>query len=151
MFASPEFAASLRTKFKDPQHYAVSAIRLAWDTTPIPNSAPLLDWLNRMGEPLYGRQTPDGYQMTQAAWASSGQMTTRFEIARTIGAGGGGLFKSDTGAPPPKPTWPPLATRNASVQLQAAMAAPTRDALKQAGSPQDFNTYFLAAPEMMYR
>jgi uncharacterized protein (DUF1800 family) len=151
MFASPEFAASLRTKFKDPQHYAVSAIRLAWDTTPIPNSAPLLDWLNRMGEPLYGRQTPDGYQMTQAAWASSGQMTTRFEIARTIGAGGGGLFKSDTGAPPPKPAWPPLATRNASVQLQAAMAAPTRDALKQAGSPQDFNTYFLAAPEMMYR
>ena len=30
-------------------------------TQPILNAAPIQGWLNRMAEPLYGRQTPDGY------------------------------------------------------------------------------------------
>ncbi|SHH08825.1 DUF1800 domain-containing protein [Massilia sp. CF038] len=151
MFAAPAFAASLGSKFKDPQHYALSAVRLAWDTTPVRNTAPLLSWLNRMGQPLYGRQTPDGYQMTQAAWASSGQMTTRFDIARTIGGGNAGLFKADGAPAQPKPGYPALAERQTVKALQAALAAGTRQALQQAATPQEWNSYLLSAPEMMYR
>ena len=94
MFGSQEFAASLGRKFKDPVHYVISAVRLAYDDKPILNAAPMIGWLNRMGEPLYGRETPDGYPLTQSGWASPGQMTTRFEIARAIGSGSAGLFKS---------------------------------------------------------
>ena len=85
MFASPEFAHSLGHKFKDPVHYVVSSVRLAYGDKPILNAGPMLNWLNRMGEPLYGHQTPDGYGLTESAWASAGQLNTRFEIARAIG------------------------------------------------------------------
>ena len=38
------------------------------------NPQPLINWLNRMGEPLYGHETPDGYPMTEAAWSGPGEM-----------------------------------------------------------------------------
>src|SRR5450432_3416846 len=95
MFESPEFTPSLGRKFKDPMHYVVSAVRLAYDGRPILNAAPMLGWLGRLGEGLYNRQTPDGYPLDEAAWSSSGQMTTRFEIARIIGSGSAGLFKTE--------------------------------------------------------
>ena len=53
MFASPEFAASLGAKFKDPMHFVVSAVRLAYDARPIINTHPVVNWLNALGEPLY--------------------------------------------------------------------------------------------------
>ena len=31
----------------------------------IVNAQPILNWLNRMGEPLYGHETPDGYALRQ--------------------------------------------------------------------------------------
>ena len=87
LFASPEFKASLGQKFKDPMHYAVSAVRATYGQQVILNAQPMLNWLNRMGEPLYGHETPDGYPMTDAAWSGPGEMETRFEIARQIGLG----------------------------------------------------------------
>src|SRR5262249_57062702 len=84
LFMSAEFKASLGAKFKDPIHYAVSALRAAYGQQVILDAQPLLNWLNRMGEPLYGRETPDGYPLVAAAWAGPGQMETRFEIARLI-------------------------------------------------------------------
>ena len=47
----------------------------------------VVNWLNGQNEALYGHLTPDGYALTETAWASSGQMSRRFEIARTIGNG----------------------------------------------------------------
>jgi uncharacterized protein (DUF1800 family) len=151
MLAAPEFAASLRRKFKDPLHYAVSAVRLAYDEKTILNAGPLLNWLNRMGEPLYGRQTPDGYPLSQAAWASSGQMTTRFEIARAIGSGSAGLFKTDGPLALVQPAFPQLANALFYQSLQALLSPATRDALDHADSPQEWNTFLLSAPEMMFR
>ena len=65
----------------------------------IVNMTPVLNALNRMGEPLYGRQTPDGYPIDGASWASAGQMATRFEVAKAIGAGQMPLFDPQ-GTPP---------------------------------------------------
>src|SRR5258706_10764165 len=92
MIESPEFARSLGGKFKDPVHYVVSAVRLAYDDKPILNANPIVGWVNRLGEAFYNRQTPDGYPLTEAAWSSSGQMTARFQIARAIGSGTSGVF-----------------------------------------------------------
>src|SRR5919197_5964474 len=84
MFASPEFRASLGGKFKDPLHYTVSALRLVLDEQPLPDAQPVIGALARMGEPLYGRPTPDGYPLTGTEWAGPGQLATRFEIARAM-------------------------------------------------------------------
>jgi len=150
MIASSEFTASLGRKFKDPQHFAVGAIRLAYDSAPVDNLGVLLGWLNRMGEPLYGHQTPDGYPLVQSAWASSGQMTTRFDIARILGTGRSGLVPVDVEGGP-KARVPQLSATLTWQQLKPTFSAATRQALDQAASPQDWNTYFIAAPEMMYR
>jgi uncharacterized protein (DUF1800 family) len=151
MFESPEFRASLGTKFRDPVHYAIAAVRLAYDERVILNPNPVINWINRMGEPLYGHETPDGYALTQAAWASPGQMTTRFEIARAIGSSNAGLFKTEGPAPLERPAFPQLATPLYYQVLASSLGPQTRQALAQATSPQDWNTFLLSSPELMNR
>jgi uncharacterized protein (DUF1800 family) len=98
MLLSREVNAALGEKFKDPMRFVISAVRFAYDGRPITNSRPMLNWLNSLGEAPYGRQTPDGYPLTELNWASSGQMSRRFEIARAIGSGSAGLFDPDAPA-----------------------------------------------------
>jgi uncharacterized protein (DUF1800 family) len=151
MFHSPQFAASLGHKFKDPVHYVVSAVRLAYGDKPILNTNPMVGWLNRMGEPLYGRTTPDGYALTQAAWASPGQMVTRFEVARTIGNNSAGLFKPDAPDAVEAPAFPQLANALYYTTTSNRLDAATHEALEQAKSPQEWNMFLLASPEFMNR
>lgn len=151
LFRAPEFNASLGSKFKDPIHYVVSSVRLAYDDKTILNAGPMVNWLNRMGQPLYGHQTPDGYPLTQAAWASPGQMTTRFEIAKSIGTGSAGLFKTDGPQATERPAFPQLANVLFYQAMQASLSPTTRSTLDQAGNPQEWNTFLLASPEFMHR
>ncbi|HSZ51676.1 MAG TPA: DUF1800 domain-containing protein [Caulobacteraceae bacterium] len=165
MFRSPEFTASLGRKFKDPMHYAVSAVRAAYGDRVIVNTQPLQGWLGRMGEPLYGHETPDGYAMTRSAWSGPGALAVRFEIARQIGSGARGLYvppaaPSPPGASPPatkvSAPAPPTQAPRADLALYRsaaapALGAPTRQALGAAVSPQDWATLYLASPEFMYR
>ncbi|WP_431275937.1 DUF1800 domain-containing protein [Variovorax ureilyticus] len=151
MFESREFAASLGRKFRDPVHYVIASVRLADDGRIVSNVDPMLQWMARMGEPLYGHETPDGYPMTQDAWASAGQMSTRFEIARAIGANGGVLFRRDDGVLGERPA-PPALAESPVVRLGLpSMSIDTREALAEARSPQDWNTFLLASPERMHR
>ena len=136
LFGSEFFSASLGKKFKDPVHYLVSALRLAYDERPIADTAPLIGALARMGEPLYARPTPDGYPLERAAWASSGQLATRFEVARAI-AYAPGAFGGRNG-------WYRAA-------LEKTLGAATRAALEQAASPQEWNMLLLSSPEFMHR
>jgi len=128
LFRSKEFKASLGTGFKDPVHYAVSAVRLAYGDRVIINTAPIRGWLNRMGEGLYAHETPDGYPMTSAAWTGPGQMAVRFEIAHQIGYNGAGLF---TAPAPPAPPLPEMA----SPPAMTAMPAMTEMAMAPAKAP----------------
>jgi uncharacterized protein (DUF1800 family) len=151
MFQAPEFHASLTQQFKDPVHYVTSAVRLAYDDKVILNAKPMINWLNRMGQLRFGRQTPDGYPMTEAAWASSGQMTTRFEIAKNIGNGNAGLFKSDNPAVREHAAFPQLANALYYQAWQGTLSANTKSALDQATSPQEWNEFLLSSPEFMHR
>jgi len=151
LFATPAFRASLGTRFKDPVHYVVSAVRLAYDDRPILNPAPMLGWLGRLGQQLYARQTPDGYPLDEASWSSSGQMTTRFEVARAIGAGSPALFRPDGQPPLERPVTPSLQNVVYVQSTQTRLAPTTRKALDQAGSPQEWNAFLLSSPEFMRR
>ncbi|MGJ7492228.1 DUF1800 domain-containing protein [Variovorax sp. ZT4R33] len=151
MFEAPEFAASLGQKFRDPVHYVVGSVRLAYGGRVVVTVDPMIGWINRMGQTLYAHETPDGYPLTQDAWASAGQMTTRFEIARALGANGAVLFRGDNQAPLEKPPFPPLAESAPVRDGLPALSSATRQALARAATPQDWNTFYLASPEHNHR
>jgi uncharacterized protein (DUF1800 family) len=149
MVHAPEFTAALQTRFKDPVRYVLSAVRLAYDDKVIVNTVPIQNWLNRLAEGLYNRLTPDGYAMVSSAWDSSGQMMSRFEIARQIGSNSAGLFKPIGPDAVDHPGFPQIQNALYYNVLQRTLSASTRAALDEAVSPQDWNTLFLSSPEFM--
>ena len=145
LLLAPEFAAASPSKFKDPQHYLLSSLRASYGDQVIANSQPLQGWLRRLGQGLYDKLTPDGYAMTADAWNSAGQMSTRFELARTMAQGPAALFKPDGGETPAAPPKPAL--RGLPLTLSPA----TSTALAKAATPQDWNALLLSSPEFMSR
>jgi uncharacterized protein (DUF1800 family) len=151
LFKSREFDASLGRTFKDPVHYAVSAVRMAYDDRVILNTAPIQGWLNRMAEGLFNHETPDGYPMSAAAWSGPGQLAVRFEIARQIGSGSAGLFKPDVKGAADHAAFPQIQNALYYSSLSQSLSSPTKAALDQSTSAQDWNTLFLSSPEFMRR
>jgi len=149
MFRSPEFNAAPKSKYKDPMQFVLSAVRLAYDDKVILNPGPILGWLGRLAQGLYNHETPDGYPMTAAPWSGPGQMAVRFEIARQIGSNSAGLFKPPGPDAVDHPAFPQIQNALYFISLQQTLSAPTRAALDQAVSPQDWNTLFLSSPEFM--
>jgi uncharacterized protein (DUF1800 family) len=152
MLTSREFTASLRgQKFKDPMHYVVSAVRLAYDGRPIANPEPLVRWLEVLGEPLYGRPTPDGYPLTQDGWASSGQMVRRLDVAQLISADDAGLFPSKGNGAANGSGFPRLVSRVYFDAVEPYLSARTADTLERSSSQREWNALLLASPEFNYR
>jgi uncharacterized protein (DUF1800 family) len=151
LFTAAEFTQAAPGKFKDPMRYVLSAVRWAYDDQVILNVGPVMNWINRLGQPLYGRQTPDGYPLVASGWDSPGQMTTRFEIAKAIGSGSAGLFKTEGPQAVDKPAFPQLANALYYQAIESTLGPATRNALKQASSAQEWNMLLLAAPETMRR
>jgi uncharacterized protein (DUF1800 family) len=149
LFRSPEFSGPLPPKYKDPMQFVLSAVRLAYDGKVILNAGPVINWLNRLGQGLYNRPTPDGYPMTAVAWNAPGQMATRFEVARAIGSNAAGLFKPPTPDAAERPAFPQIASAFYFNVVQPTLSETTRSALDQAGSPAEWNTLFLSSPEFM--
>ena len=87
LFASPEFRdpANFDAKFKTPYQYVISVVRAAG--VPVNNVRPLLAALTRMGMPLYGCQSPDGYKNTEEVWLNPDALAQRASFATGIGLG----------------------------------------------------------------
>jgi hypothetical protein len=84
IFSSPEFnsADAYRAKIKRPFELTISAIRtLGGETTGGPQ---LHQWIARMGEPLYGFQTPNGYSDTAESWVNTGALLERLNFGLTL-------------------------------------------------------------------
>lgn len=147
LFEHPEFQRSLGQRFRDPMQYVLAALRLAAPTEgPVPAVEPVMNWLQTLAQPLYSRPTPDGYPLDAASWSGSGQMVTRFDIARAI-SNGNALRPPDPAA---KPAPPALQQSRTAQTLLASWAKTTRDAVAQARSAREWNLLFLSAPEFMY-
>lgn len=156
MFDSADLVAGKARKFKDPTRFLVSAMKLAYDGQPIGNARPLLNWLNQMGEPVFGRITPDGWPLDSASWSGSGQLAARFEVARAIGSGRNKLFMADTDASDPampreRPAAPALDSPLYRAVIAPHLSPATRLALGKAGSAAEWNTYLLSSPDFNYR
>lgn len=151
LFASKDFEASLGQKTKDPIHFAVSAVRLAYDGRTVANTAPIEGWLGRMGQALYGRETPDGYPLEDTAWTGPGQLTTLFEVAQQIGSNPSGLFKPEGANGVDVPAFPQLQNALFYSTSQARLSAQTQAALVQARSWGEWNSLYLSSPEFLHR
>jgi len=152
LFHSNEFRASLaHPLLKDPQHYVLSAVRMAYDDRVIANTQPVANWLNRLNQPFYGHLTPDGYPLETSAWNGPGQIEQRFEVAQAIGSTSAGLFTGEAASAAAQPAFPILQGALYYGGLDRRLSAATQAALAQATSPQEWNLFFLASPEFMGR
>jgi uncharacterized protein (DUF1800 family) len=81
MFEAPEFwaPAAQRTKVKTPLEFVVSAVRASGAN--VNNALPLVQALDKLGMPLYGMQTPNGYAWTSDAWVNTGALVSRMNFA----------------------------------------------------------------------
>lgn len=78
-FNSPE---AYRAKIKRPFELVVSAIRtLGADTNGGPGTH---QWIARMGEPLYGFQTPNGYSDAAENWVNTGGLLERMNFGLAL-------------------------------------------------------------------
>ena len=150
MIESREWLSKDNPKFNDPMRFVVSSVRLAFDGKPIANAMPLVNWLNQLDEPLFGRITPDGWPLDGASWSSSGQLAKRFDIARAIGNGNNQLF-TPAGSTTRGGGFPLLTTRLYYDVIEPGLSPATRDALSKATSQQEWNNFLLASPDLNYR
>jgi uncharacterized protein (DUF1800 family) len=84
IFFSAEFNSpqAYRAKIKRPFELAVSAVRTLGAET---NGNPQLhQWIARMGQPLYGFQTPNGYSDTAEAWVNTGALLERLNFGLAL-------------------------------------------------------------------
>ena len=151
MLTSKEFTASLGKRYKDPTQFLVSTMRLAYDGKPVSNPRPLVNWINQLGQAPFGRITPDGWPTADSEWSSSGQIAKRFEIARAIGSGANHLFDIDEAGTQSRGGFPQLTTPTYYATIDPFLGQKTRDALTQATSQQEWNTFLLSSPDFNYR
>ncbi len=91
LFHSPEFweAQYYRQKYKTPYDYVLSMLRSS--DTDLPQietqSLMLAGQLKKMGMPLYGCETPNGYKNTQEAWLSPDSITGRINLSTGFSSG----------------------------------------------------------------
>ena len=84
IFFSNEFNSTeaYRAKIKRPFELVVSAIRtLGADTNGGPGTH---QWIARMGEPLYGFQTPNGYSDAAETWVNTGALLERMNFGLAL-------------------------------------------------------------------
>jgi uncharacterized protein (DUF1800 family) len=84
MIWSPEFWSreTYRAKIKTPYELVVSAARALG--TDVDTPMPLVQWVNRIGEPLYQCQPPTGYADKSDAWVNTGALLNRLNFSLTL-------------------------------------------------------------------
>jgi len=84
MIWSPEFWSrdAYRAKIKTPYELVISAARALG--TDVDTPMPLVQWVNRIGEPLYQCQPPTGYADKADAWVNTGALLNRLNFSLTL-------------------------------------------------------------------
>lgn len=118
IITSPEFfsSAAFRSKVKTPFEVVVSALR-ALDAAPDPSPRTAMV-VSQLGQPIYGRQTPDGWPDVASEWMGTGAILNRINFGLAVGA---------NRLPGARPTdWPgaeTLAAGDRTAQVDGVIAA----------------------------
>jgi uncharacterized protein (DUF1800 family) len=140
MIYSPEFWSknAYRTKIKTPFELVVSATRAVGAEVDVPLM--LVQWTNRIGQPLYQCEPPTGYSNKADAWVNTGALLNRlnFSLALTTNRLRGAQVNVEALLGDPVAT-DPHATLDRAVQalLGGQLSQQTRETLeKQLADPQ---------------
>jgi uncharacterized protein (DUF1800 family) len=81
---SPEFWAvtSYRSKIKTPEDFVISAVRAGG--IDVQDANVVVKAIADLGQPLYGRQTPDGYSMLSTPWINSSALLERMNFSLAL-------------------------------------------------------------------
>jgi uncharacterized protein (DUF1800 family) len=81
---SPEFWAvtSYRAKIKTPEDFVISAVRAGG--IDVQDANVVVKAIGDLGQPLYGRQTPDGYSMLSTPWVNSAALLERMNFSLAL-------------------------------------------------------------------
>jgi len=84
MIYSPEFWSrdAYRAKVKTPYELVVSSVRALG--TDVDTPMPLVQWVGRIGEPLYQCQPPTGYSDKAQSWVNSGALLNRLNFSLAL-------------------------------------------------------------------
>ena len=137
LFDSSEFndPQYYNAKFKTPLQYLVSIVRVSGIEKP--NLSAIEGMLNQLSMPIYGSQTPDGYQNTEKAWLNPNALLRRLSFVTSIAKGSLSNQK-------------PLETAVLEKTVGNSLTPKTKAEIAQ--SPEKLKaTLILGSPEMMYR
>jgi hypothetical protein len=84
IITAPEFfsPAAYRAKVKSAFEYAASAVRILAAQTD--GDRPMLNWIAQMGQPIFGKLTPNGYSDRSDEWLNSGLLIERLNFANAL-------------------------------------------------------------------
>ncbi len=134
MIYSPEFwsRATYRAKVKTPFELAVSTARAL--NADVAISLPIVQWVGRMGEPLYQCQPPTGYSDKAETWVNTGALLNRLNFALQLASNHingttidlPSLFGAESDSDPQM-----ALSRSLDIFLNGQVAAQTRETLEQ--------------------
>jgi uncharacterized protein (DUF1800 family) len=81
---SPEFwsVSSYRAKIKTPEDFVLSAVRAGG--VEVADANVIVKAISDLGQPLYGRQTPDGYSLLSTPWVNSAALLERMNFSLAL-------------------------------------------------------------------
>jgi hypothetical protein len=84
MFNAPQFWSTdvYRAKVKTPEEFLISAVRASG--AQVNNPQALVQALDKLGMPLYGMQTPNGYSWMEEGWVSTGALVSRMNFSLVL-------------------------------------------------------------------
>ena len=84
MIYSPEFWGrdAYRAKIKTPFEFVASTVRALG--TDVDTTMPLVQWVGRIGQPLYQCQPPTGYSDKAEAWVNTGSLLNRLNFSLAL-------------------------------------------------------------------
>jgi len=134
MFHSPEFwsPAVYRAKVKTPLEFVVSAARAS--AVNVNNAQPLVQSLDKLGMPLYGMQTPNGYSWKSEPWVSTGALVSRMNFALVLSGDKLGGVRTD---------WPDLLSASTPGVRQVSVE---RGASSESEKERKLETILLGEP-----
>jgi uncharacterized protein (DUF1800 family) len=116
IITSQEFFAGdvIRSKIKSPYEFVLSMRRaLGLSAESVPSVAPIVLQLN---QPVWGKETPDGWPETGSEWMNSGAMFNRVSLAMRVANGEVPALSPDSSA-----TWREIAGAPFQQQLDAVV------------------------------
>ena len=150
--------AGKRRKLKSPFELAAGALR-ALDAN-VRNPQPMMRWLDRMGEPLYGYTPPTGHPDYAESWMNSGALVARMNFGVHLATG---RIKGVWLRRLPKRRHRDVMTTDEALAVYVPLLLPARDTRSIASAvrktvPRDVDRkdmqvagLLLASPEFQYR